>query len=168
MYWLVHTLVLLIFLLHTPLFVDCLQQLLPHWNIRRLTSRTSSTLLILCVIIFFFFGLGMHLFVFVPLVPNVSMHFLKLTLHCLFAYWVWINMAVNYLHVVLSKPGVFRCGNVLNPHENSPIQRENINSHYCTICQSNIPYKDHHCPFTGNCIGLENYLHFFYLWLTLC
>lgn len=31
----------------------------------------------------------------------------------------------------------------------------------CKICQCEIPYMDHHCPFTGSCVGLHNYSHFF-------
>ena len=37
-------------------------------------------------------------------------------------------------------------------------------SHYCKICQSMVPYMDHHCPFTGSCVGFKNYSYFF-LWL---
>lgn len=33
--------------------------------------------------------------------------------------------------------------------------------HHCKICQATILYRDHHCPFTGNCIGLHNYSYFF-------
>lgn len=32
---------------------------------------------------------------------------------------------------------------------------------FCTICCCAISYRDHHCPFTGNCIGLRNYSNFF-------
>jgi hypothetical protein len=34
-------------------------------------------------------------------------------------------------------------------------------THYCKICESAVPYLDHHCPFTGNCAGLRNYANFF-------
>ena len=37
-------------------------------------------------------------------------------------------------------------------------------SYFCKACQTKILYMDHHCPFTGNCVGFKNYSHF-YLWL---
>ena len=37
-------------------------------------------------------------------------------------------------------------------------------SYFCKACQTKILYMDHHCPFTGNCVGFRNYSHF-YLWL---
>lgn len=33
-------------------------------------------------------------------------------------------------------------------------------THFCSICQCAIAYWDHHCPFTGGCIGLRNYSYF--------
>ncbi len=32
---------------------------------------------------------------------------------------------------------------------------------FCSICRYPVSYWDHHCPFTGNCIGLRNYSNFF-------
>ena len=37
-------------------------------------------------------------------------------------------------------------------------------SYFCKACRTKILYMDHHCPFTGNCVGFRNYSHF-YLWL---
>ena len=34
-------------------------------------------------------------------------------------------------------------------------------SHYCKVCGCAVRYLDHHCPFTGNCAGMENYSYFF-------
>lgn len=34
-------------------------------------------------------------------------------------------------------------------------------SHYCKICDCAVLYLDHHCPFTGNCVGLKNFFHFY-------
>lgn len=38
-------------------------------------------------------------------------------------------------------------------------------THICSVCHCAVFYWDHHCPFTGNCIGLRNYSNFF---LGLC
>lgn len=32
---------------------------------------------------------------------------------------------------------------------------------FCSVCRCAVFYWDHHCPFTGNCIGLRNYSNFF-------
>ncbi len=37
-------------------------------------------------------------------------------------------------------------------------------SHFCKLCNVRVPYMDHHCPFTGNCVGYGNF-SYFYLWL---
>ena len=34
-------------------------------------------------------------------------------------------------------------------------------SNYCRVCQLNVAYADHHCPYIGNCLGLRNYAHFY-------
>lgn len=37
-------------------------------------------------------------------------------------------------------------------------------SHFCKVCWNRVPYMDHHCPFTANCVGYGNYSYFL-LWL---
>jgi hypothetical protein len=34
-------------------------------------------------------------------------------------------------------------------------------SHFCGICKQHVSRFDHHCPFTGGCIGESNFRHFF-------
>jgi len=34
-------------------------------------------------------------------------------------------------------------------------------TNFCYVCHCAVLYWDHHCPFTGNCIGLRNYSNFF-------
>lgn len=203
MIWLpVHILVFLIFLVHLPLVVDILKQLFPTRNIQRLTSNASSVLLICLLSLFLLFGLGMQLFVFVPLLPQVSFRALKLTLHCCLAYWMWLNIALNYCYVLFSKPSIFwRLGNssssnssstpqqhqqshggmetssndnlsmekstteklfnMKDPGTESDSNKDGLSSHYCKTCSTQISYRDHHCPFTGNCIGLNNFSYFY-------
>src|SRR5207248_348420 len=38
---------------------------------------------------------------------------------------------------------------------------------HCSICGKCCILFDHHCPFTGNCVGINNF-KYFYLWLTYC
>ena len=194
MLWLAYLLIFLYGLAHTPLLVDLLRHFFPHWNIQRLTSNTASVILVLLVLLVYLLSLGMQLFLFIPLMPPVPHWYLKVILHSLFAYWVWVNAVTNYLYVLLSKPGIFRSGHNSSsseatpkvdvsskftessslrggldkgeshsersePEENETVQKSP--RHHCKICQATILYRDHHCPFTGNCIGLHNYSYFF-------
>lgn len=34
-------------------------------------------------------------------------------------------------------------------------------SNYCHACQINVAYADHHCPYIGKCVGINNYAHFY-------
>ena len=35
------------------------------------------------------------------------------------------------------------------------------NSSFCKVCRNEVLYLDHHCPFTGSCVGIRNYSYFF-------
>lgn len=48
---------------------------------------------------------------------------------------------------------------------NTGVEWKPARTHFCPICHCAVSYWDHHCPFTGNCIGLRNYSNFF---LGLC
>lgn len=188
MLWLAYILIFLVGLAHTPLLVDLLRHLFPLWNIKRLTSNATSVLLVTIISLAFLLGLWMQLFLFIPLMPEVSLRSLKLVLHSLLAYWLWVNAATNYMYTVFSRPGMFwpvedditdisDCaghpetdhvkspsddGGVFN-EERTPVIGANCLSqytHHCKICKAHIPYRDHHFPFTGNCIGLNNYSYF--------
>ena len=47
----------------------------------------------------------------------------------------------------------------------SGVEWKPIRNQTCKICQYKVHYMDHHCPFTGSCVGLNNYSYFF---LGLC
>lgn len=186
MLWLAYILIFLVGLAHTPLLVDILRHLFPHWNIKRLTSNATSVLLTAIISLAFLLGLWMQLFLFIPLMPNVPLRSPKLVLHSLLAYWLWGNAATNYVYTVFSRPGVFWSikdgiikgsaghpesdrvkslseGGVSDGEKRAPVISGsfiNQHTHHCKICKAHIPYRDHHCPFTGNCIGLNNYSYF--------
>ena len=184
--WLVYILAFLIGLVQTPLIVDLLRLLLPGWNIKRLTNQAASTLLIVLMAIFAITGLGFQVVYFIPLFPNVPFRNFKIACHGGFAYWVWGNMVVNYCMAVFAHAGSVVISetksenNDVSPkkgqgNKNDPDRptdcvdtQDQIGTkkhRYCKKCQAVTSYMDHHCPFTGNCVGLNTYAHFF---LTLC
>ncbi len=164
-----------------------LRLLLPTWNIKRLTSQTASTLLITLMAIFALSGLGLQIVYFIPLFPNVPFRNFKIASHSLFAYFVWGNMVANYCLAILKHAGsrvtsetesddTFPTSDqvqtstedksLAHNKEGIGTQESGREKHrYCSKCQALILYIDHHCPFTGNCVGLNTYSHFF---LTLC
>lgn len=200
--------------------VDLLRLVCPEWNLKRLTSRLASGLLIVLMSVFAVIELGLHIFYFVPLFPDTSLRTEKVVCHCVFAYLVWINMTANYYYCITVQPGTKSSASTCTPSKGLEAERldevikdnsvdnhkmsitsskeirssqlnkrvpignavrldhENDNtllskqdksvsiwtprrSGYCKVCQAEIAYKDHHCPFTGNCVGLNNYSYFF-------
>ena len=117
MLWFIFLLICLIALSQTPLLVDLLRLLFPQWRIKRLTDKLSVYLLRILMTTFFITGLGQHMFVFIPLMPNVPFRSVKLLFHCVFAYWVWFNMTINYYLATFLCPGY--CADSAVPSEES-------------------------------------------------
>ena len=174
--WMVYLLVFLIALVQTPLLVDAVRLLRPQWRVKRLTGHTSSALLVLLMTTFFSIAMGQQLFLFIPLMPAVANRSLKLTCHCLFAYWVWLNMVFNYYCAVFVQPGsstepvegkeaLATHDAARNPADSnlpkSGVEWISKRSHFCKVCNAEVSYMDHHCPFTGNCVGFRNFSYFF-------
>ena len=80
---------------------------------------------------------------------------------------LWINSVWNYAMCAAVDPGFVRndegesCEAGTPPHHSdTPIRR-------CSICECHVMHLDHHCPFTGGCIGANN-LRFFLLFVLHC
>jgi hypothetical protein len=80
---------------------------------------------------------------------------------------LWINSVWNYGMCAAVDPGFVRidegesCEAGTPPHHSdTPIRR-------CSICERHVMHLDHHCPFTGGCIGANN-LRFFLLFVLHC
>ena len=222
MLWLIYALIFLAGLVQTPFLVDVLRLVFPEWKIRRLTNRATNVLIITLMTTFFFLGLGDQIYFFTRLLPEVPLRSMKLICHSILAYWLWINMVVNYYLAVFVHPGgeiatlnqqlMSGSGNrTRDDHDKNKLvdliskedpdrklkSESNLSafskrssklslaghgnetqvsseqtpkhgmewntkqSHYCKMCQTVVLYKDHHCPFTGNCVGVRNYTYFF-------
>ena len=216
MLWLIYALIFLAGLVQTPFLVDLLRLVFPEWKIKRLTNRATNILIIILMTTFFFLGLGNQIYFFTRLLPEVPLRSMKLVCHSILAYWLWINMVVNYYLAVFVHPGgeiVTLNQQLVNesrekrdenkvvdlksegdpdrklkgesnvstlsdesgkraghgnetqvPLEQTPqhgMEWNTKQSHYCKMCQTMVLYKDHHCPFTGNCVGVRNYTYFF-------
>lgn len=59
--------------------------------------------------------------------------------------------------LIPKKRGIFRD----HTKPNTGVEWKPARTHFCPICNCAVSYWDHHCPFTGNCIGLRNYSNFF-------
>ena len=226
MFWFIYLLIFLIGLAQTPILVDLLRLIFPEWRIKRLTDYASVYLLRVLMTVFFFIGLYQHMFLFVPLMPDVSFRTLKLAAHCTFTYWVWLNMTINYYLATFMSPGYCAVDSSVTEKPVSNVTKTqstnctfagdnrhqlfsrstatssssttadsqmpdqvgsdgsshpsmsgtefiklSARSHYCKICCKTVLYMDHHCPFTGNCVGIRNYSHFLlsliYAWIGL-
>ena len=94
--------------------------------------------------------------------------------HTAFALWLWVNMSYNYICAVTTDPGtrknktfahIFaqsggisacnRCGGASISE-----RKDNLFFRHCRACATCVVGLDHHCPFTGNCVGDGNYLFF--------
>lgn len=150
MLWFIFLLICLIAFAQTPLLVDLLRLLFPQWKIKRLTDKLSVYLLRLLMTTFFITGLGQHVFVFVPLMPDVPFCSVKLLLHCVFAYWVWLNMTVHYYLATFMCPGY--CADSAQSEESSGSSISILKSDSCStnVQQSSFPEHVHSLSSTTN------------------
>lgn len=96
------------------------------------------------------------------------------SLHVIFIAWVWTNIFLNLFYVLRTnvstlalvlpavlKPGWRFCSSC---GTNAPPR-----SFHCFHCSMCIMKRDHHCVFTGGCVGFQNHRYYIglilYLWI---
>lgn len=171
MWWFVWTVLAGVGLAQLPLLVDCLRAFFPNWRISRFAGRFSSILLVAFLWSIAVVALSYFFLVFLPLHAKDSFNSFEGWFHISFAVWVWLNMAFNYAVAVFASPGIvravpakedksLRAGDTSSTSTANPLPEPPCPQHTCKRCNAVILYMDHHCPFTANCVGLENYKNF--------
>eukprot|EP01052_Picozoa_sp_SAG31_P020858 SAG31_NODE_1586_length_7821_cov_3.086765_6_plen_266_part_00 len=103
------------------------------------------------------------------------------------AVWLWANTSYNLYRAAAASPGSGAAkdltpwlqaeglqsgasGRVLNlvpgSVEGTKLCKKTgllsaEHSHFCRTCGKLVGYMDHHCPFTYNCVGLDNFAYYF-------
>jgi hypothetical protein len=76
------------------------------------------------------------------------------------AMFLWINTVYNYALAALKSPGILDAAEKAVLTASDP-PTDSRPSHHCSTCNARVVMMDHHCPFTMNCVGLQNYSYFF-------
>ena len=172
MWWFVWTVLAGVGLAQLPLLVDCLRAFFPNWRISRFAGRVSSILLVAFLCGIAVVALSYFFLVFLPLHTKDSFNSFEGWFHISFAVWVWLNMAFHYAMAVFASPGIVpavpaakadkspRAGDTGSASTANALPEPPCPQHSCKRCNAVILYMDHHCPFTANCVGLENYKNF--------
>ena len=94
--------------------------------------------------------------------------------HGLLATLLWVNTVWNYTLCAAVDPGVLppaagvsACTVEAGGKSHAEKARWPAGSHYCAVCEHRVQHLDHHCPFTGGCVGSNNF-RFFLLFCFHC
>ena len=156
----------LVGLMQIPVLVDILRAFSPGCKLRRTTHWCMKVLLVVAMSSFFVVGLSYFLLLFLPRTVDQPFSSFCGLAHFAFAIWIWVNLVFNYYMAVFVHPGsVPKINDTSKDGDSSVTPSDGMQwrppcYHYCSICQENVAYMDHHCPFTGNCTGLKNYSYF--------
>ena len=177
-----------------PVTLDLARSFLPRdYQLGRLVASWQKPLLLsmvmlLCASGYYLFWASVLPYSYRPLsIQGVA--------HGILASILWLNTVWNYVACVVVDPGgyavaswpeprpSFACvmgASVMHPsgHFQAPAVRSieagtkegytwPAGSRYCAICESRVLHFDHHCPFTGGCVGGNN-LRFFLLFIVHC
>jgi len=143
-----------------PLAIDILQTFVPQrMRIGRFVGKSHRVILLvlvvsLCLIAYYFFWSS-----FLPYSTQGQLQ--AAVFHTGVITWLWINGCWAYILCLLVS---------VNPlsalqHEgeastSAPSFDSSFPSYFCKTCGVRALSFDHHCPFTGGCIGLRNYRYF--------
>ncbi|XP_069064526.1 palmitoyltransferase ZDHHC22 [Pleurodeles waltl] len=122
--------------------------------LRLLNVMAPAYFIGLCVVTF-----ALQLFFFLPcMIKDSSGHVLSPAplMHVAFFLFLVVNVVGNYILVIRNTPEDLRGGT-------KPDVRQGQNptgSHYCRLCSRMTLKHDHHCFFTGNCVGNSNMRNF--------
>ncbi|KAL1500577.1 hypothetical protein AB1Y20_013232 [Prymnesium parvum] len=150
-----------------PMALDLLRSFLPRkYQMGRLVAGWQKPLLLsmvalLCVSGYYLFWASVLPYSHPPLSAAGIAHGVLATL-------LWVNTVWNYALCAAVDPGV------LLPDEQLAVEGGSAEkprwpggSRYCAVCEVRVLHLDHHCPFTGGCIGSNNY-RFFLLFCLHC
>ena len=143
--------------------------------IGRLTSASVSRLLVAIVVAMCIVAIAVFFSLFLPLSlssQGVDSIFTPLGLaHVVFVLFLWVNTVYNYYRAATLSPGYVPITQLPASQDlssspatlycwscNSPRPEH---AHHCRDCNRCIVLMDHHCPFTMNCVGRDNYAHFY-------
>jgi len=80
---------------------------------------------------------------------------------------LWINSVWNYAICAAVDPGFVNDDEGDSCEDGTLLQQTDHATHRCRTCGRHVLHFDHHCPFTGGCIGANN-LRFFLLFVLHC
>ncbi|RDD42258.1 putative ZDHHC-type palmitoyltransferase 8 [Trichoplax sp. H2] len=160
-------------ILQLPLLVDVIRNLFPRLNIERITQDYASYLLFSLVVTVY--SGFMYLFFSAYLYVKAENPYATINgwIHIFLASYFCIVSFFHYTYASFHDPGTAPLA-TLGSHTDYPVctkcDRIKVGAtRHCKVCQRCICMMDHHCPFTVNCVGLNNFYYFVsflgYAWL---
>lgn len=136
--------VILVVCTAVPIVLDLARSFLPHsMRLGRLVQAWQRPVLIAMVCGLCVFGYAAFWSSILPY--SVARDSIEGKIHIAFATVIWLNTVVNYALCAAVDPGVVG---------------ESSTGRWCEVCRVRVQLSDHHCPFTGGCVGRHNFHHF--------
>uniref|UniRef100_A0A3P9HDY3 Palmitoyltransferase n=1 Tax=Oryzias latipes TaxID=8090 RepID=A0A3P9HDY3_ORYLA len=108
----------------------------------------------------------LHFFFFIPTIfpyPETSL-MVSSTLHTVLVLFLMFNALGNYIMTIIypAESANETVIPVCSPHCSDKVDAHYLlnGRHFCKLCKKIILKRDHHCFFTGNCIGNKNMRYF--------